>query len=179
MPYDVPGYAIELLLLHMLQLQRLFIGPRCEGDGWGPRYTMFPTAYHSVLPNLQMSQVMKCRSRIAQAVPRFILVRYLRTSYHTKQTSWESILSCQVLPTQEWYPNKNLTMSFNTNSQDVRIEDGHILKARVQNEGGDFVDSEINLNDFLGNDDGKIPTIAFYGFLVNPRWLSTLGLTCT
>ncbi|EMR64346.1 hypothetical protein MGN70_004254 [Eutypa lata] len=46
-------------------------------------------------------------------------------------------------------------MSFNTSSQDVRIEGGHILKARVQNEGGDFVDSEINLNDFLGNDDGR------------------------
>lgn len=70
-------------------------------------------------------------------------------------------------------------MSFNTSSQDVRIEGGHILKARVQNEGGDFVDSEINLNDFLGNDDGKVPVVALYGFLVYRRWLSTLGLTCT
>lgn len=66
-------------------------------------------------------------------------------------------------------------MSFNTTSQDIRIEGGHILKARVRNEGGDLVDSEINLNDFLGNDDGKAPALILYCFLAYSRWFGTLG----
>ncbi|KAK7751219.1 hypothetical protein SLS62_006764 [Diatrype stigma] len=45
-------------------------------------------------------------------------------------------------------------MSFHTTSEDIRVE-GHILKARARNESGDFIHSEINLNDFIGNDDGR------------------------
>ncbi|OHF00959.1 CVNH domain-containing protein [Colletotrichum orchidophilum] len=45
--------------------------------------------------------------------------------------------------------------NFHLSAQDTRVDDGHILRARLQNGNGDFVDAEINLNDFLGNDDGR------------------------
>jgi hypothetical protein len=37
----------------------------------------------------------------------------------------------------------------------IRLDNGHILRARLRNEKGEWVDSEIDLNDCLGNDDGK------------------------
>lgn len=64
-------------------------------------------------------------------------------------------------------------MSFHTTSEDIRLE-GHILKARARNGNGDLVDSEINLNDFIGNDDGKSslpPVFDPQGFLVEDSLL--------
>jgi hypothetical protein len=46
-------------------------------------------------------------------------------------------------------------MSFHLSAEDIRIEDGHILKARLRTADGDWNDSEIDLNRYLGNDDGK------------------------
>lgn len=46
-------------------------------------------------------------------------------------------------------------MSFHLSAEDIRIEDNHILKARLRNENGDWVDAEIDLNQHLGNQDGE------------------------
>lgn len=45
--------------------------------------------------------------------------------------------------------------NFHHSAQDTRVDDGHILRARLQNGNGDFVDAECNLNDCLGNDNGR------------------------
>lgn len=49
-------------------------------------------------------------------------------------------------------------MSFHTSSVDIRVEGGHYLKARTRTAEGDHAESELNLNDFIGNEDGKKPT---------------------
>ncbi|KAI1491517.1 Cyanovirin-N [Biscogniauxia mediterranea] len=45
-------------------------------------------------------------------------------------------------------------MSFFTTSENIRLEDNHFLRARLKKVNGDWVESEINLNDFIGNNDG-------------------------
>ncbi|KAH6632867.1 Cyanovirin-N [Chaetomium tenue] len=45
-------------------------------------------------------------------------------------------------------------MSFALSAQETRVEDGHMLRARLQKSDGEWVDAEINLNDFIGNNDG-------------------------
>ena len=47
-------------------------------------------------------------------------------------------------------------MSFQTSAQNIRVDDGHILRAQLQNEDGQFVDAEIDLNRFVGNDNGSV-----------------------
>lgn len=47
-------------------------------------------------------------------------------------------------------------MSFHLSAEDVRLEDNHILLARLRNEEGDWQDAAIDLDSFLGNDDGYI-----------------------
>lgn len=46
------------------------------------------------------------------------------------------------------------TMSFALSAQETRVDDGHILRARLQREDGEWVDAEIDLNDFVGNNEG-------------------------
>lgn len=46
-------------------------------------------------------------------------------------------------------------MSFHYSAEDIRIEDGHILKARLQRADGEWNDSEIDLNNHIGNDNGE------------------------
>lgn len=45
-------------------------------------------------------------------------------------------------------------MSFHLNSQDIRVEDGHLLVGQLQNDDGDYVDASIDLNEIIGNDEG-------------------------
>lgn len=45
--------------------------------------------------------------------------------------------------------------NFHASAQDIRLDDGHILKASLTNEEGEQVDAEIDLNDFIGNSNGK------------------------
>ncbi|KAI1851206.1 hypothetical protein JX266_003281 [Neoarthrinium moseri] len=45
--------------------------------------------------------------------------------------------------------------NFFATSQDIRLEDRHILRARLQRVDGEWVDAEINLNDHIGNDNGR------------------------
>ncbi|RYP82889.1 hypothetical protein DL770_005496 [Monosporascus sp. CRB-9-2] len=45
-------------------------------------------------------------------------------------------------------------MSFHDSAADITV-DGHILKAQLRNEDGDNVEAEINLDDHIGNNDGR------------------------
>ncbi|KAE8335811.1 hypothetical protein BDV24DRAFT_143120 [Aspergillus arachidicola] len=45
-------------------------------------------------------------------------------------------------------------MSFHLSAEDIQIRDNHILFARLRNGDGDLQDAEINLDEFLGNNDG-------------------------
>lgn len=47
-------------------------------------------------------------------------------------------------------------MTFASSAEDIRVDDGHILRARLRNVDGDLVDAEINLDDFIGNDNGML-----------------------
>lgn len=44
--------------------------------------------------------------------------------------------------------------NFFATSEEIRLEDGHILRARLQRIDGEWVDAEINLNDHIGNENG-------------------------
>lgn len=46
------------------------------------------------------------------------------------------------------------TMSFQASSRDIFLEDGHILFANVCDRDGNWVESRIDLNEFIGNEDG-------------------------
>ncbi|KAK1590486.1 CVNH domain-containing protein [Colletotrichum navitas] len=46
-------------------------------------------------------------------------------------------------------------MSFHVSAQDVRVDDGYILRARLNREDGECVDAEYNLNECLGNSNGS------------------------
>lgn len=45
-------------------------------------------------------------------------------------------------------------MSFHQSAEDVRVDDGHILRARIPNANGDMVDAECDLDQCLGNNNG-------------------------
>ncbi|KAL7908236.1 Cyanovirin-N [Trichoderma velutinum] len=45
-------------------------------------------------------------------------------------------------------------MSFSASANNIWLEDGHILVATVADEAGNWIDSRIDLNDFIGNEDG-------------------------
>ncbi|RAL63032.1 hypothetical protein DID88_004117 [Monilinia fructigena] len=47
-------------------------------------------------------------------------------------------------------------MSFHLSAEDIRIDDNHILRARLRNENGDWVDAEMDLDRYLGNQNGMI-----------------------
>jgi hypothetical protein len=49
-------------------------------------------------------------------------------------------------------------MSFHLSAQDIRFDDNHILRARLQNVDGDWCDAEIDLNNHLGNNEGEWST---------------------
>ncbi|KAI1480999.1 hypothetical protein K445DRAFT_322672 [Daldinia sp. EC12] len=45
--------------------------------------------------------------------------------------------------------------NFYVSSTDIRVDDNHILRARLRTEDGGEVDSEIDLNQFIGNNNGR------------------------
>ncbi|KAL7918395.1 Cyanovirin-N [Trichoderma austrokoningii] len=45
-------------------------------------------------------------------------------------------------------------MSFQASSREFFLEDGHILFAVVADREGNWIDSRIDLNEFIGNEDG-------------------------
>ncbi|GJN73958.1 hypothetical protein PLIIFM63780_008029 [Purpureocillium lilacinum] len=46
-------------------------------------------------------------------------------------------------------------MSFRQSASNIRVDDGHILRASIQNGNGDWVDAEIDLDGFIGNSNGR------------------------
>ncbi|KAH7019589.1 hypothetical protein EDB80DRAFT_701158 [Ilyonectria destructans] len=46
-------------------------------------------------------------------------------------------------------------MSFHLCAENITLENGHILKARLANTSGDYVDAEIDLNNYIGNNFGS------------------------
>jgi hypothetical protein len=66
-------------------------------------------------------------------------------------------------------------MSFHESAQNIRVEDGHRLVAELQNEEGDWVHAEINLDEILGNDNGmyhprcRVPHSAISNFYPLPN----------
>ena len=46
-------------------------------------------------------------------------------------------------------------MSFNITAQNMRVDNGHILKARLKEANGNEVDAEIDLNSIIGNNNGR------------------------
>ena len=57
-------------------------------------------------------------------------------------------------------------MTFIRSAENVRVDDGHLLRAQLRNGNGDLVDAEIDLDNIIGNN---------YGTHTN----STLRLFCT
>ncbi|KAK1243347.1 hypothetical protein MKX07_003975 [Trichoderma sp. CBMAI-0711] len=45
-------------------------------------------------------------------------------------------------------------MSFSASAQSYYLEDGHILRASVADEEGNYQESSIDLDQFIGNEDG-------------------------
>lgn len=46
-------------------------------------------------------------------------------------------------------------MGFHYSAEDIRIDDGHLLRARLQRADGEWNDAEIDLNNHIGNDNGN------------------------
>ncbi|KAF6818380.1 cyanovirin-n family protein [Colletotrichum plurivorum] len=46
-------------------------------------------------------------------------------------------------------------MSFHASAQNIRVDDGHILRAELANGDGEWQETEVNLNDFIGNNNGS------------------------
>ncbi|KAJ6436351.1 CVNH domain-containing protein [Purpureocillium lavendulum] len=46
-------------------------------------------------------------------------------------------------------------MSFYRSASNIRVDDGHLLRASVLNGDGDWVDSELDLDQFIGNSNGR------------------------
>ncbi|PLB45250.1 Cyanovirin-N [Aspergillus steynii IBT 23096] len=46
-------------------------------------------------------------------------------------------------------------MSFHHSAEDIQIEDNHILVAKLANEDGEMQDASIDLDEFIGNNDGS------------------------
>jgi hypothetical protein len=55
-------------------------------------------------------------------------------------------------------------MSFYYSAEDIRIDDGHILRARLQTADGEWNDSEIDLNQHVGNVDGNYSSNLCYAY---------------
>lgn len=47
-------------------------------------------------------------------------------------------------------------MSFHLSADNIHLVDDHILRASLRREDGEFQDAEIDLNSFIGNEDGMI-----------------------
>lgn len=46
-------------------------------------------------------------------------------------------------------------MSFHLSAENIHVADNHILRARLRTEGGEWRDSEIDLDHHIGNSNGR------------------------
>merc|ERR1712137_522472 len=60
--------------------------------------------------------------------------------------------SSSFLPTNQ--PTETMAGNFFQTAQNIRLEDRHILRASLQRVDGEWQDAEIDLNQFIGNEDG-------------------------
>jgi hypothetical protein len=58
-------------------------------------------------------------------------------------------------------------MTFHYSAEDIRVDDGHILRARLQRGDGEWQDAEIDLDQFIGNIDGMWHNHTRYVFCTN------------
>lgn len=54
-------------------------------------------------------------------------------------------------------------MSFHASASDIRVDDGHILRATLLDAEGNPVEAEFDLNGVIGNNDGKMALRIAYG----------------
>lgn len=47
-------------------------------------------------------------------------------------------------------------MGFTDSAQNIRVDEGHILRAQLQKADGSWVDAEIDLNQHIGNTNGTL-----------------------
>ena len=47
--------------------------------------------------------------------------------------------------------------NFHISAHNIELEHGHKLKCKLRNNGGNEMESKIDLNDYIGNSDGAIP----------------------
>lgn len=65
-------------------------------------------------------------------------------------------------------------MSFHLTADDVRIEEGHFLRAMLRNDAGEMCFSEVDLDVHIGNDDGMCSTVILTSsFILNSYDLFT------
>ena len=60
-------------------------------------------------------------------------------------------------------------MSFSQSSQNIQLIDNHILRAKVRDENGNWRQSEIDLNKFIGNYDGTLQWTERSSFVQTPE----------
>jgi len=53
-------------------------------------------------------------------------------------------------------------MTFQHSAENIRVDDGHILRASLRNGNGDLQDAEIDLNNHIGCVDGRIIDLHLY-----------------
>lgn len=63
------------------------------------------------------------------------------------------LINSVLLNPSEYHAN-NFNMPFHHSAEDIRIDDGHVLRARLQRVDGEWNDAEIDLNNHIGNIDG-------------------------
>jgi hypothetical protein len=56
-------------------------------------------------------------------------------------------------------------MSFHYSAKDLRVDDGHILRASLQKGDGEWQDAEIDLNQHIGNNNGTYSPRCLYAAL--------------
>lgn len=52
------------------------------------------------------------------------------------------------------YHSNSFTMSFHASATSIELDDGHILKATLLNAEGEEVESTLDLNEIIGNNNG-------------------------
>jgi hypothetical protein len=64
-------------------------------------------------------------------------------------------------PINNYQPINNplSAMSFHLSSENIRVENNHLLVGRLRTQNGELRDTEIDLNQFLGNNDGLFHSI--------------------
>jgi hypothetical protein len=67
---------------------------------------------------------------------------------------WPFLSHCfRNLPILNRYTT-TIMVNFHLSAQNISLEDGHILHAELSNEDGDYVESTLDLDYYIGNHDG-------------------------